>query len=123
MGILTSEQWLALPKDKLYVTVYHTDDEAYDIWNKEIGLAPERIIRIGDNKGEKYASDNFWAMGDTGPCGPCSEIFFDHGEHIWVVYLVHLKKTVTVSLKSGTTFSCSLTVLLMAYFTHSLLLL
>ncbi|MGM7342970.1 alanine--tRNA ligase-related protein, partial [Acinetobacter baumannii] len=62
---LTSEQWLALPKDKLYVTVYHTDDEAYDIWNKEIGLAPERIIRIGDNKGEKYASDNFWAMGDT----------------------------------------------------------
>ncbi|HCO07857.1 MAG TPA: alanine--tRNA ligase [Acinetobacter ursingii] len=80
---LTSEQWLALPKDRLYVTVYHTDDEAYDIWNKEIGLAPERIIRIGDNKGEKYASDNFWAMGDTGPCGPCSEIFFDHGDHIW----------------------------------------
>ena len=80
---LTSEQWLGLPKDKLYVTVYHTDDEAYDIWNKEIGLAPERIIRIGDNKGEKYASDNFWAMGDTGPCGPCSEIFFDHGDHIW----------------------------------------
>ena len=80
---LTSEQWLGLPKDKLYVTVYHTDDEAYDVWNKEIGLAPERIIRIGDNKGEKYASDNFWAMGDTGPCGPCSEIFFDHGDHIW----------------------------------------
>ena len=80
---LTSEQWLGLPKDKLYVTVYHTDDEAYDIWNKEIGLASERIIRIGDNKGEKYASDNFWAMGDTGPCGPCSEIFFDHGDHIW----------------------------------------
>ncbi len=80
---LTSVQWLGLPKDKLYVTVYHTDDEAYDIWNKEIGLAPERIIRIGDNKGEKYASDNFWAMGDTGPCGPCSEIFFDHGDHIW----------------------------------------
>lgn len=80
---LTSEQWLGLPKDKLYVTVYHTDDEAYDIWNKDIGLAAERIIRIGDNKGEKYASDNFWAMGDTGPCGPCSEIFFDHGDHIW----------------------------------------
>ncbi len=80
---LTSEQWLGLPKNKLYVTVYHTDDEAYDIWNKDIGLAPERIIRIGDNKGEKYASDNFWAMGDTGPCGPCSEIFFDHGDHIW----------------------------------------
>lgn len=80
---LTSEQWLGLPQDKLYVTVYHTDDEAFDIWNKDIGLDASRIIRIGDNKGEKYASDNFWAMGDTGPCGPCSEIFFDHGEHIW----------------------------------------
>ncbi|WP_455802866.1 alanine--tRNA ligase [Acinetobacter guillouiae] len=80
---LTGEEWLALPKDKLYATVYHTDDEAFDIWNKEIGLAADRIIRIGDNKGEKYASDNFWAMGDTGPCGPCSEIFFDHGDHIW----------------------------------------
>lgn len=79
---LTSEQWLGLPKDKLYATVYHTDDEAFDIWHKDVGLAAERIIRIGD-KGEKYASDNFWAMGDTGPCGPCSEIFFDHGEHIW----------------------------------------
>ncbi|MBP7880115.1 MAG: alanine--tRNA ligase, partial [Acinetobacter sp.] len=79
---LTSEQWLALPKDRLYVTVYHTDDEAFDIWNKEIGLAPERIIRIGD-KGAKFSSDNFWAMGDTGPCGPCSEIFYDHGDHIW----------------------------------------
>ncbi|WP_171407321.1 alanine--tRNA ligase [Acinetobacter sp. B51(2017)] len=80
---LTSDEWLALPKDKLYATVYHTDDEAFDIWNKEIGLDASRIIRIGDNKGEKYASDNFWAMGDTGPCGPCSEIFFDHGDHIW----------------------------------------
>ncbi|MFS1585125.1 MULTISPECIES: alanine--tRNA ligase [Acinetobacter] len=80
---LTSEQWLALPKDRLYATVYHTDDEAFDIWNKEIGLDAERIIRIGDNKGEKYASDNFWTMGDTGPCGPCSEIFYDHGDHIW----------------------------------------
>ena len=80
---LTGEAWLALPKDKLYATVYHTDDEAFDIWNKEIGLDASRIIRIGDNKGEKYASDNFWAMGDTGPCGPCSEIFFDHGDHIW----------------------------------------
>ncbi|MEQ1320178.1 alanine--tRNA ligase [Acinetobacter guillouiae] len=80
---LTGEEWLSLPKDKLYATVYHTDDEAFDIWNKEIGLAADRIIRIGDNKGEKYASDNFWAMGDTGPCGPCSEIFFDHGDHIW----------------------------------------
>ena len=80
---LTGDEWLALPKDKLYATVYHTDDEAFDIWNKEIGLDASRIIRIGDNKGEKYASDNFWAMGDTGPCGPCSEIFFDHGDHIW----------------------------------------
>ncbi|MCH7341025.1 alanine--tRNA ligase [Acinetobacter higginsii] len=80
---LTSEQWLGLPKDRLYVTVYHTDDEAFDIWNKEIGIDAERIIRIGDNKGGQYASDNFWAMGDTGPCGPCSEIFYDHGDHIW----------------------------------------
>lgn len=80
---LTNEEWLALPKDKLYATVYYTDDEAFDIWNKEIGLDASRIIRIGDNKGGQYASDNFWAMGDTGPCGPCSEIFFDHGDHIW----------------------------------------
>ncbi|TCB17626.1 alanine--tRNA ligase [Acinetobacter sp. ANC 5045] len=80
---LTSEQWLALPKDRLYATVYHTDNEAFDIWNKEIGLDASRIIRIGDNKGGQYASDNFWAMGDTGPCGPCSEIFYDHGDHIW----------------------------------------
>ena len=80
---LTNEQWLGLPKDKLYATVYHTDDEAFEIWNKEIGLDESRIIRIGDNKGGQYASDNFWAMGDTGPCGPCSEIFFDHGDHIW----------------------------------------
>ena len=71
-----------LPKDKLYVTVYAEDDEAYDIWTKEMGLAPERVIRIGDNKGARYASDNFWMMGDTGPCGPCTEIFYDHGEHI-----------------------------------------
>lgn len=80
---LTNEKWLGLPKDKLYATVYHTDDEAFDIWNKEIGLDASRIIRIGDNKGGQYASDNFWAMGDTGPCGPCSEIFYDHGDHIW----------------------------------------
>ncbi|MDR3212362.1 MAG: alanine--tRNA ligase, partial [Azoarcus sp.] len=71
-----------LPKDKLYVTVYAEDDEAYDIWTKEIGLAPDRVIRIGDNKGARYASDNFWMMGDTGPCGPCTEIFYDHGAHI-----------------------------------------
>ncbi|MGO2347669.1 MAG: alanine--tRNA ligase, partial [Providencia sp.] len=72
-----------LPKERLWVTVYATDDEAYDIWNKEIGIPVERIIRIGDNKGAPYASDNFWQMGDTGPCGPCTEIFYDHGDHIW----------------------------------------
>lgn len=72
-----------LPKEKLWVTVYAEDDEAYDIWAKDIGFPEERISRIGDNKGERYASDNFWAMGDTGPCGPCSEVFYDHGEHIW----------------------------------------
>ncbi|MCT8540109.1 alanine--tRNA ligase [Glaesserella parasuis] len=80
---LTSPQWLALPKEKLWVTVYETDDEAYDIWNREIGVPAERIVRIGDNKGAPYASDNFWQMGDTGPCGPCTEIFYDHGDHIW----------------------------------------
>ncbi|HJW23869.1 MAG TPA: alanine--tRNA ligase [Rhodocyclaceae bacterium] len=72
-----------LPKDKLTVTVYAEDDEAYDIWTKEVGVPAERVIRIGDNKGSRYASDNFWMMGDTGPCGPCTEIFYDHGEHIW----------------------------------------
>ncbi|MDE3942617.1 alanine--tRNA ligase, partial [Glaesserella parasuis] len=80
---LTSPQWLALPKEKLWVTVYETDDEAYDIWNREIGVPAEHIVRIGDNKGAPYASDNFWQMGDTGPCGPCTEIFYDHGDHIW----------------------------------------
>ncbi|EMB3082451.1 alanine--tRNA ligase [Providencia alcalifaciens] len=81
--LLTSEEWFNLPEERLWVTVYATDDEAYDIWNKEIGVPAERIIRIGDNKGAPYASDNFWQMGDTGPCGPCTEIFYDHGEHIW----------------------------------------
>lgn len=71
-----------LPKDRLLVTVYHTDDEAFDLWHKEVGLPVERIIRIGDNKGAPYASDNFWQMADTGPCGPCTEIFYDHGDHI-----------------------------------------
>lgn len=80
---LTSPQWLGLPKEKLYVTVYETDDEAYDIWHQEIGVPKDHIIRIGDNKGAPYASDNFWAMGDTGPCGPCTEIFYDHGEQHW----------------------------------------
>lgn len=73
----------ALPKEKLWVTVYQEDDEAYAIWEKEIGVPPERIIRIGDNKGARYASDNFWQMADTGPCGPCTEIFYDHGSEIW----------------------------------------
>ena len=73
---------LKLPKDKLYVTVYAEDDEAFDIWHKEMGLAANRVIRIGDNKGARYASDNFWMMGDTGPCGPCTEIFYDHGAEI-----------------------------------------
>jgi alanyl-tRNA synthetase len=72
-----------LPKDKLWVTVYQEDDEAYDIWAKEVGVPTERIIRIGDNKGARYASDNFWQMADTGPCGPCSEIFYDHGADVW----------------------------------------
>ena len=80
---LTSPNHLNLPVDKLLVTVYADDDEAYDIWHKEMGLPESKIIRIGDNKGEKYASDNFWQMGDTGPCGPCTEIFYDHGAHIW----------------------------------------
>ncbi|MCQ4326269.1 alanine--tRNA ligase [Stutzerimonas stutzeri] len=80
---LTSDKWLNLPKEKLWVTVYASDDEAYDIWTQEVGVPAERMVRIGDNKGAPYASDNFWAMGDTGPCGPCTEIFFDHGEHIW----------------------------------------
>ncbi|WP_025918392.1 alanine--tRNA ligase [Herminiimonas sp. CN] len=72
-----------MPKDKLWVTVYFEDDEAHAIWEKEIGVPPERIIRIGDNKGARYASDNFWQMAETGPCGPCSEIFYDHGADVW----------------------------------------
>ena len=80
---LTSPEWLNIHKDKLLATVYAEDNEAYNIWLNEIGMPAERIVRIGDNKGAKYASDNFWQMGDTGPCGPCSEIFYDHGEEIW----------------------------------------
>lgn len=79
---LTGKEWLALPQEKLWVTVYAEDDEAYDIWNKEIGVPADRIVRIGDNKGARYASDNFWQMGDTGPCGPCTEIFYDHGPDV-----------------------------------------
>ncbi|MEE1892366.1 alanine--tRNA ligase [Pseudomonas otitidis] len=80
---LTGDKWLKLPKEKLWVTVYASDDEAYDIWTQEVGIPVERMVRIGDNKGAPYASDNFWAMGDTGPCGPCTEIFYDHGPDIW----------------------------------------
>ena len=80
---LTAKEWMNIPAEKLLVTVYATDDEAYDLWHNEIGLPAEKIIRIGDNKGAQYASDNFWQMGDTGPCGPCTEIFYDHGDHIW----------------------------------------
>ncbi|MBH0086355.1 alanine--tRNA ligase [Psychrobacter sp. SCQQ22] len=79
---LTSSDWLGIDKDRLYVTIYETDDEAFDIWNKNIGIPSDRIIRIGDNKGAPYASDNFWTMGDTGPCGPCTEVFYDHGADI-----------------------------------------
>ncbi|SMY17355.1 Alanine--tRNA ligase [Photobacterium aquimaris] len=78
---LTKE--LKLPEDRLVVTIYESDDEAFEIWNKEIGIPADRIVRIGDNKGAPFASDNFWQMGDTGPCGPCTEIFYDHGDHIW----------------------------------------
>ncbi len=80
---LTSPEWLNIPKERLWVTVYASDDEAFQLWQEEAGVPAERIIRIGDNKGAPYASDNFWAMGDTGPCGPCTEIFYDHGDHIW----------------------------------------
>ncbi|MBI42027.1 alanine--tRNA ligase [uncultured Marinobacter sp.] len=79
---LTGERWLNLPQEKLWVTVYAEDDEAYNIWKDEIGVPAERIVRIGDNKGARYASDNFWQMGDTGPCGPCTEIFYDHGPEV-----------------------------------------
>jgi alanyl-tRNA synthetase len=98
-----------LPVDKLTVTVYQEDDEAYDIWAKEIGVPKERIIRIGDNKGARYASDNFWQMADTGPCGPCTEIFYDHGADIPAARRARPTKTATASSKSGTWCSCSST--------------
>ncbi|SDW54334.1 alanine--tRNA ligase [Marinobacter mobilis] len=79
---LTGDDWLGLPKEKLWVTVYASDDEAYNIWVNDMGVPEERMVRIGDNKGAPYASDNFWQMGDTGPCGPCTEIFFDHGPDV-----------------------------------------
>lgn len=108
--LLTGENWFNLPKERLWVTVYETDDEAFDIWQKQIGVPAERIIRIGDNKGAPFASDNFWQMGDTGPCGPCTEIFYDHGDHIWGALRAARKKTATATSRSGTSFSCSSTV-------------
>ena len=98
-----------LPPEKLLVTIYHTDDEAFAIWNQEIGLAADRIVRIGDNKGAPYASDNFWQMADTGPCGPCTEIFYDHGAHIPGGPPGSPDEDATVSSKSGTSCSCSST--------------
>lgn len=98
-----------LPKDKLWATVYAEDDEAYDIWVKEIGLPAERVVRIGDNKGARYASDNFWMMGDTGPCGPCSEIFYDHGPEVAGGPRAAPTPTATATSRSGTTSSCSST--------------
>ena len=103
-------------KDKLYVTVYHTDDETFEIWNKEIGLAAERIIRIGDKA--SGGSDNFWQMGDTGPCGPCTEIFYDHGADIWGGLRVLLKKMVIALLKFGITYLCSLIVMKAVNYIH-----
>jgi alanyl-tRNA synthetase len=102
-------QVYGLPAERLLVTVYIDDQEAYDIWHHEIGLPADRIVRIGDNKGKKYASDNFWMMADTGPCGPCSEIFYDHGDHIPGGPREAPVKTATVLLKSGTMCLCSLT--------------
>ena len=101
---------LKLPTEKLWVTVYAEDDEAYDIWHNDIGVPKERIVRIGDNKGARYASDNFWAMGDTGPCGPCTEIFYDHGPEVRTAARpARPKRTATATSKSGTTCSCSST--------------
>lgn len=116
--LLTGKEWFNLPKERLWVTVYATDDEAYDIWNKEVGVPAERIIRIGDNKGAPFASDNFWQMGDTGPCGPCTEIFYDHGDHIWGDRQEHLKKTVIAILRSGISSLCSSTVNQMVQWIH-----
>ena len=100
-----------LPVDKLYVTVYAEDDEAYDIWTKEMGLAADRVIRIGDNKGGRYASDNFWMMGDTGPCGRALKFSTTTARTSPAACPAHPKKTATASSKSGTTCSCSSTVM------------
>ena len=107
--LLTSEKWFALPKERLWVTVYESDDEAYEIWEKEVGIPRERIIRIGDNKGAPYASDNFWQMGDTGPCGPCTEISTITATTFGVALREVRKKTATATLRSGTSSSCSST--------------
>jgi alanyl-tRNA synthetase len=102
-------QHFKLPADKLWVTVYSEDDEAYEIWNKVVGVPAERIVRIGDNKGGRYMSDNFWMMGDTGPCGPCTEIFYDHGPDVAGGPRAAPMKTATATSRSGTTCSCSST--------------
>jgi hypothetical protein len=109
-----------LPADKLWATVYIDDDEAYDIWTQEIGLPPERVVRIGDNKGAKYASDNFWMMADTGPCGPCSEIFYDHGPDVAGGPPARRMPMVTATSRSGTTCSCSSTCRPMVRSSHCL---
>jgi alanyl-tRNA synthetase len=98
-----------LPPEKLWTTVYIDDDEAYDIWTKEIGVPAERCVRIGDNKGAKYASDNFWQMADTGPVRPCSEIFYDHGPRCSAGRRDRPTPTATVTSRSGTSCSCSST--------------
>src|SRR5574337_703432 len=102
-------QVFKLPPERLTVTVYHTDDEAHAIWRDEIGMPAERIIRIGDNKGAPFASDNFWQMAETGPCGPCSEIFYDHGPHIAGGPPGSPEQMAIVSSRSGTWCSCSST--------------
>jgi alanyl-tRNA synthetase len=99
-----------LPKEKLWTTVYETDDEAYDLWTKDIGVPKERCIRIGDKPGgRKYESDNFWQMADTGPCGPCSEVFYDHGRALRAARPAPRTPTATATSKSGTSSSCSST--------------
>nr|CCP38423.1 alanyl-tRNA synthetase [Xanthomonas translucens pv. translucens DSM 18974] len=105
---LLTQVW-KLPAERLLVTVYHTDEQAYELWRDMIGVPPERIVRIGDNKGAPYASDNFWQMADTGPCGPCTEIFYDHGAHIAGGPRVPRTRTATASSRFGTWCSCSST--------------
>ena len=98
-----------LPPEKLWTTVYIDDDEAYDLWTKDIGVPAERCVRIGDNKGAKFASDNFWQMADTGPCGPCSEIFYDHGPEVWGGPPGSPEPRATATSRSGISCSCSTT--------------